>query len=291
VIPAAFDYVRPTSIDEALGLLSESDDVKVLAGGQSLIPLLRFRLAQPGRVVDIGGLRELAGIEADGDGWRIGALATYRELLEHDGLAAAYPLLRECVEHIGDVQVRNRGTVGGALAHCDPVSDLPALALALDGEVVLRSRDGERTTPVSGFFEGAFTTRLAPGELLVGLRLPPLPPGAGTAWETLEQAASGYSVVGVAAVIGDTHGVYGSASINHVRVAITGVGEAPYRATAVEEALNGTDCNAADGAAAASHATDGQTVGSDIHADAEYRSALARTLVQRAIERARARTG
>lgn len=291
MIPAAFDYVRASSVDEALDLIAGSDDVKVLAGGQSLIPLLKFRLAQPGRLVDIGGLRELAGIAPDGDGWRIGALTTYRELLDHDGLAAAYPLLRECVEQIGDVQVRNRGTVGGALAHCDPASDLPALALALDGEAILRSRDGERTIPIDDLFESAFTTRLAPGELLVGLRLPPLPSGAGTAWVSLEQAASGYSIVGVGAVVGDTHGVYGSASINHVRVAITGVGEAPYRAHAVEEALSGSDCNAADVASAAAHAADGQTVASDIHADGEYRTALAATMVGRALQRARARTG
>ena len=167
VIPASFEYVRVSSVDEALDRLSGDSEAKVLAGGQSLIPLLKFRLAQPGTLVDIGGLRELAGITRDGDGWRIGALTTYREVLDHDELLTAYPLLRDCVEGIGDVQVRNRGTVGGALAHADPAADLAAAAMALDGEVILRSKTGERSVSVADFCIGAFTTamerRRAPG--------------------------------------------------------------------------------------------------------------------------------
>ena len=231
MIPASFDYRRASSIDEALSLLGESDDAKVLAGGQSLIPLLKFRLAQPGMLVDIGGLRELAGISQEEGGWRIGALTTYREVLDNAGLVGAFPLLRECVEGIGDVQIRNHGTVGGAIAHADPASDLPAVALALDAEAIVRSSSGERRVPLSEFYEGAFTTRMEPNELLVGIWLPKLPAGAGTAWIALDQPASGYSLVGVAAVIADTHGVLGAASIDHVRVALTGVGDVPYRAT------------------------------------------------------------
>lgn len=291
MIPAAFDYVRASSLDEAISLLGASGDAKVLAGGQSLIPLLKFRLAQPGTLVDIGGLRELAGISRDGDGWRIGALTTYRELLDHGELCAAYPLLVDAVNDIGDTQVRNRGTVGGAIAHADPALDFPAVALALDAEVLIRGAGGERSTPLDGFFDGAFTTGLAEGELVVGIRLPDLPVGAGTGWSALSQAASGYSMAGVAAVVADTHGVMGKAVIDHVRVAVTGVGDVPYRAMAVEEALAGTDCNRADIAAAASHADEGQTVASDIHADAEYRTALMAVQVRRALERAKARTG
>jgi aerobic carbon-monoxide dehydrogenase medium subunit len=291
VIPATFEYVRASSIDEALDMLAGPDEVRVLAGGQSIIPLLKLRLAQPDTLVDIGGISDLKGIAHDGGAWTIGALTTYRQLLDHAELSAAFPALHECVDSIGDLQVRNRGTVGGALAHLDPASDLPAMALALDAEAVLRSKDGERRVPIAEFFEGAFTTRLNPGELLVALRIPDLPAGAGTAWFTLEQSASGFSVAGVAAVIGDVHGVYGSSAINHVRVAITGVGEVPYRATAVEAALDGTTCTAADIASAAGRATEGQTVNADIHADAEYRTALATTLVRRALERARSRTG
>ncbi len=273
MIPAAFDYVRASSLDEALGLLRSSGEAKVLAGGQSLIPLLKFRLAHPGTLVDIGGLRELAGIDRDGDGWRIGALATYRDLLDHEELCRAFPLLVDAVNDIGDTQVRNRGTVGGAIAHADPALDFPAVALALDAEVLIRGTGGERSTPLDGFFGGAFTTGLGTGELIVGIRLPDLPAGAGTGWSALSQAASGYSVAGAAAVVAD----------GHVRVAVSGVGEMPYRATAVEDALLG----GADAAAAAAHATDGEVVASDIHADAEYRAAVAAVQVRRAIERAR----
>jgi carbon-monoxide dehydrogenase medium subunit len=290
MIPASFGYDRPSSVDEALTLLERhGDEAKLLAGGQSLIPLLKLRLSSPGRVIDIGRLRELGGIAADGDGWRIGALTTYRELLEHDGLVGAYPLLGEAISGIGDVQVRNRGTVGGAIAHCDPASDLPALLLALDADVEVRGSGGGRTVPVAEFFQGAFTTSCGPNEMVASVRLPALPRGAGTAWSAVEQHASGYSLVGVAAVLGDVHGVLGQGTIEHVRVAITGVGEAPYRASAVEEALAGTSCSEADMAGAAEHATDGQTVASDIHADAAYRAALAQTLVRRALERAFAR--
>ncbi len=290
MIPASFEYARASSVDEALDLLSGAD-ASAIAGGHSLLPLMKLRLAQPAKLVDIGGLRELSGIEKADGGWVIGALTTYRQLLDHDGLMAAFPLLRDCIESIGDVQVRNRGTVGGAIAHADPASDLAAAVLALDGEVLLRGKGGERTVPVDGFFQSAFTTSIEPGELLIALRLPALPSGVGTAWGALLQVASGYSMVGVAAVVGDRHGVLGSAKLDHIRVGITGVGDAPYRAKAVEQALEGTDCSAADLAAAAAHATDGQTVNSDIHADAEYRTELTSTLVRRALEQARARTG
>ncbi len=288
MIPASFEYTRASSLDEALDLLSQPD-TSAIAGGHSLLPLMKFRLAQPGRLVDIGGLRELTGIEQTDGGWVIGAMTTYRQVLDHAGLVAAFPMLRDCIESIGDVQVRNRGTIGGALAHADPASDLAAAVLALDGEVLLRGKGGDRTVPLDGFFQGAFTSGIQPGELLVALRLPSLPAGVGTAWAALLQAASGYSMVGVAAVVGDAHGVMGSAKMDHIRVGITGVGAAPYRAKAVEQALEGTDCTKADLSAASAHATDGQDVNSDIHADTEYRTALTATLVRRALEQARAR--
>jgi carbon-monoxide dehydrogenase medium subunit len=288
MIPATFEYARASSVDEALDLLSETD-ASAIAGGHSLLPLMKLRLARPAKLVDIGGLRELAGIEQADGGWVIGGTTTYRQVLDHDGLMAAYPLLRDCIESIGDVQVRNRGTIGGALAHADPASDLAAAVLALDGEVLLRGKGGDRTVPLDGFFQGAFTTGIQPGELLVALRLPSLPAGVGTAWGALLQVASGYSMVGVAAVVGDSHGVMGSARMDHIRVGITGVGQAPYRAKTVEQALEGTDCSMAHLATASAHATDGQDVNSDIHADAEYRTALTATLVRRALEQARAR--
>ena len=277
MIPAAFDYRRATSLDDALGALA-GGEAKVLAGGMSLLPLMKLRLAQPATLVDIGRLDELRrlGPTADG-GYEVGALVTYSEVM------AATPLdfARDCIAHIGDVQVRNRGTVGGAIAHADPASDLPALALALDYSVVLRSQRGERVIPVDGFFQGAFQTDIAPDEILVSLRRGPLPDGAKGSYQKLAHPASGYSIVGVCAVVGKSGG-----SITHARVALTGVGEIAYRAKTVESALMGSDGSAAAVAAAAAQATDGQTVNSDIYADRAYRSKMAEVYTRRAIEAA-----
>ncbi len=288
MIPAAFDYHRPTSLDDALALLAEhGGSAKVLAGGHSLLPLMKLRLAQPERLIDIGRIAELRGVrQTDDGGLEMGALTTYADVLASNPVDVS----RECIESIGDVQVRNRGTVGGALAHADPASDSAALALALDYSVVLRSRRGERVVPLDGFFTGPFETIMEPDEILVAGRRGPLPSGVGTAWVNIEQPASGYSMVGVAAVLGHAHGVLGSQTIDHVRVAITGVGPTPYRAKAVEEVLAGTTCSHDQIAAAAAHATDGVEVNSDIHADREYRAAMAVVLVRRALETARARS-
>jgi carbon-monoxide dehydrogenase medium subunit len=288
MIPAAFAYDRPTSVDEALKLLATHNGAaKIIAGGQSLLPLLKLRLAAAERLVDIGRLSELRGIRyADDGSAEVGALTTYRELIETTRL----DWVREAVSNIGDVQVRNRGTVGGAIAHADPASDLPAIGLALDFSAVLRSTKGERVVPLDGFFEGAFVTAAQPDEILVALRRGPLPAGVGGAYAKLAQPASGYSIVGVAAVVGHAHDVLGSTTFDHVRVAITGVGDVAYRAKAVEDALVGTTCGQTEIAAAAKHATDGVTVGSDIHADREYRTAMAEVYVRRALEAARARS-
>jgi len=277
VIPAAFDYQRPASVDEALQAIS-GGDVKVLAGGQSLLPLLKMRLASAETLIDIGRLSDLRGMRPLPDGgYEVGALTTYADIIEGTQL----DWVREAVEGIGDVQVRNRGTVGGSIAHCDPASDLPAIALALDYRVVLRSVGGERETPLDGFFDGPFQTNAEPNELVVAIRRGPIPDGAQGAYAKLEQPASGYSIVGVAAVIASSGG-----SISHARVAITGVGEAPYRAKAVEDALIAGDGSPASLAAAAEHAADGQTVNNDIHADREYRTRMAVVFTRRAIEAA-----
>jgi carbon-monoxide dehydrogenase medium subunit len=277
VIPAAFDYQRATSLDDALAAIA-GGEAKVLAGGMSLLPLMKLRLAAPGKLIDIGGLSELKalGPTADG-GYEVGALATYADVLE----SAPIGISRECISGIGDIQVRNRGTVGGALSHADPASDLPALALALDYSFVLRSTRGERILPADGFFTGAFTTLLEPDELLIKGVRGPLPAGAGGAYRKLEHPASGYSIVGVAAVVAAAGG-----SVSHARVAITGVGEVAYRAKAVEDALLGGDGSPAAVAAAAEHATDAVAVQSDIHADREYRARMAVVYTRRAIEAA-----
>jgi len=286
MIPAGFDYVRATSVDDAVRALGESGS-KVIAGGQSLLPLLKMRLAHVDRLVDIGRLTELKGVRDLPDGGlEIGALTTYAELLA----ATEQSWTDEALEHIADPQTRNRGTVGGAISHADPALELPALGLALDYSAVLRSSRGERVVPLDGFFLGPFHTAIEPDELLVALRRGPQPAGAGGAYRSIEQAASGYAIVGVAAVLGHRHGVLGSSEIDHVRVAITGVADAPYRARAVEEALVGTDCSPDRIAAAAEKATEGVTVNGDIHAGAAYRTAMAAVVTRRALEAARARS-
>ena len=277
MIPAAFTYQRASSVDDALAALA-SGDAKVLAGGMSILPLMKLRLAQPGRLVDIGRLSELRsmGPTADG-GFEVGALVTYAEALDATSLAIA----RECISGIGDLQVRNRGTIGGGISHADPASDLPALALALDYSAVLRSSRGERTVALDGFFTGPFATVMDPDELIIRIVRPALPDGAGGAFRKLGNPASGYSIVGVAAVVAMSGG-----SVSHARVALTGVHEHAYRAPEVEAALVGSDGSPAAVAAAAEHATVQVEVTGDIHADRDYRARMAVVHTRRAIDAA-----
>jgi carbon-monoxide dehydrogenase medium subunit len=282
MIPAAFGYSRPKTLDEALKEIGNGS--KVIAGGQSLLPLLKLRLAAVDKLVDIGGVPGLKGVRRLDDGrMAIGALTTYRELLESP--AAEYGLLRDALPNIADVQVRNRGTVGGAVAHADPGSDLPACLVALDAEIVARSASGERTIPAAECFEGAFTTALRDDEILTEIRLPGPRDDAGSAYRKLKQRASGYAIVGVAAVV--VRGADGN--ISEARIGITGVGDVTYRATAVEKALIGSDGSAKAIGAAAVRATEGRAVNGDIHADSEYRTAMAAVYTRRAIEGALAR--
>jgi carbon-monoxide dehydrogenase medium subunit len=280
MIPNAFDYRRVGTLDEALGLVG-TPGTKVLAGGMSLLPLMKLRLASPERLVDIGRLAELKGVRRMDDGrLAIGALTTYTELSESP--VAAYGLFRDVLPEIGDVQVRNRGTIGGAVAHADPASDMPAVLLALQAQLIARSARGERIIPADGFFQGAFSTSLADDEILTEIRLPAPRGDAGSAFVSLAQRASGYSIAGVAAVVIKE----GGSAISDAAVALTGVGEMPYRAKFVELALVGNEGTAEAIAAAAAHATDGVTVNGDIHADREYRTAMAAVYTRRAIGRA-----
>jgi aerobic carbon-monoxide dehydrogenase medium subunit len=285
MIPAAFDYVRPKSLDEAMGLLAQDGGTaKVIAGGQSILPFMKLRLAQPAKLIDIGRLAELRGVRRTDDGrLAIGALTTYDELLRDPNIV--HGLLRDALPGIGDVQVRNRGTIGGAIAHADPASDMPALLLALNADVVVRSAKGERTIPITRFFNGPFTTALRADEILVEIRFISGRDDYGSAYRSIEQPASGYSLAGAAVIVLRSGG--GKGPFDDVRIALAGVADAPYRAAAAEQAFLAS----ARPADAAAHATDGVTVASDIHADAEFRAAVAAVQVRRALEAAIARAG
>jgi carbon-monoxide dehydrogenase medium subunit len=280
MIPAAFDYVRARTVRDALNALAAGDGSKLLAGGHSLLPMMRFRLAQPSRLVDIGELAELRGISEKGRGLRIGATTTYRELLDSPLVAERAPLLAEACRTIGDVQVRNRGTIGGGVAHADPSSDMPAVLLALDARIQLRSKTAKRAVPARGFFQGPFTTAMTPDELLTEIVVPPLPRGAATAYLSFEQAASGYPLVGVAAVV-----TLSRKTVTHCVVALTGVSDRAFLAASAAS-LVGTRGDAAALGLAADAALEGVTVNSDIHAPAEYRAHLARVAVRRALGQA-----
>ena len=292
MISAAFAYSRASTVDEALSLLMEhGSDAKLIAGGQSLLPLMKLRLARPDRLIDIGRIDSLRGVRKMPDGrLSIGALTTYAQLLG-DSSVMGLALMADALPRIADVQVRNRGTIGGAIAHADPAADLPAVLLALEAEVVARSaHHGERTIPIGEFFDGAFSTALAADELLTEIRVPAPSGSYGSAYRRLEQPASGFAIAGVAAVVGRT-GSNGTSDgeVGDVRVAVTGVGDHPYRATSVEKALRGTKLGSAAIGSAVASICEGITVQSDIHADRAYRSAMAEVMARRALEAARER--
>jgi carbon-monoxide dehydrogenase medium subunit len=277
--PANFDYKRPASVDEAIALLARhGDDAKILAGGHSLIPAMKLRLARPGVIVDIGRIANLSYIREVGGMIAIGATTTHHEIESSRLLLERSPLLAEAASHIGDAQVRNKGTIGGSLAHADPAADYPASILALDAEIDLVGPRGKRTLKGGVFFIDLLETALGPDEILTEVRIPATPPTV--AYEKTEQKASGFAIAGVAVVVGE----------NGVRVGVTGVAAKPYRATAVEEALAGqrTPPPAAI-AAAAARAAEGVDPLADIHASAEFRAHLAEVNTRRALERALAR--
>jgi carbon-monoxide dehydrogenase medium subunit len=281
MIPTSFEYVRAKNLNEALKALGKN--TKVIAGGHSLLPLLKFRLAQPDMLVDIGRLPQLKGIRKAGGGLRIGAATTYRELLESKDVRTRYPLIADVTEHIGDLQVRNAGTVGGGLAHADPAADMPPVMLVLDATFVLQSKGGKRSVAARKFFKGPFATALKPTELLTEIRLPAPPKGAGTAYESFEQAASGYALVGAAALIAIAQGM-----ITRADLAFTGLADTPFLAPAAAK-LVGTAGDAALIQQVAEAAVAGVEANDDIHASAAYRLHLARVAARRALAQALAR--
>jgi carbon-monoxide dehydrogenase medium subunit len=278
VIPTPFDYVRATSLRDALSVLARGDGTKVIAGGHSLLPVMKFRLAQPPKLLDIAGLAELRGVQEYRKGARIGATTTYRELLESQLLRDRFPIIAECTENIGDWQVRNRGTIGGGLAHADPASDMPSVMLALDASFNVRSKRGRRAIRAREFFQGPFATALAEDELLLDIVLPALPKGAGTAYLSQDQAASGYALAGAAVIVARTR-----KTINHAVVALTGVGEMS-RLVAAADQLVGTKGEPEALARVAEASVEGVEVQGDIHAPASYRRHLTQVIVRRALE-------
>ena len=276
--PANFEYKRPATVDEALTLLSQhGDEAKLLAGGHSLIPAMKLRLAQPKVVVDLGGISTLSYIRETQGRIAIGAMTTHQEIASSKLLQQKCPLLPETASHIDDLQVRNRGTIGGSLAHADPAADYPAAVLALDADIEVAGPNGRRTIRAESFFVDLLQTAIAPGELIIEIRVQAT--ARPVAYVKTEQKASGFALAGVAVVVAPSG----------VRVGVTGVAAKAYRATAVEQTLDGQTTAQAI-ALAGSRAADGVDPLSDIHGSAEYRAHLARVNTRRALERALARS-
>jgi carbon-monoxide dehydrogenase medium subunit len=275
VIPAPFEYVRPSSVDEAVAKLGADEDAKVLAGGQSLLPLLRLRLAAPTTVVDLGGIAELRGVRDDGDDLVIGAMTTHATVL-HDPLVREHaPLLAQATATVADRQVRHRGTFGGALAHADPAGDLPAVAVASEAVFEVAGAIGRRSIKAEDFFVDFLTSAVEPGEVLVAVRVPKRT-GWASHYEKFNRMAQSWALVGVAALVKRSNG-----SIAEARVALTNMGPKPVRATTVEEALAGASSGGVK--AAAQHAADGTEPSDDLNASREYRTHLAKVLTERAV--------
>jgi len=283
MIPAEFDYQAPQTLADAIALLSRhGDDAKLLAGGHSLIPAMKLRLAQPQLLVDIGRIKELSYIRETADRILIGAMTTHYEIESSASLKESCPLLPECAAHIGDVQVRNRGTIGGSIAHSDPAGDWPATVLALRADLVATGPNGERVITADDFFIDLFTTALQPTEILREVRINRLAGKLGQSYKKVRHPASGFAVVGVAVSLGlAVDGTCESAGIG-----ITGVDSKAYRASQVEAALLGHKLDEQTIAAAADHACDGIDPNSDLYASADYRRQLARVYTRRAIKAA-----
>jgi carbon-monoxide dehydrogenase medium subunit len=279
MIPPQFDYVKATTVDEAIAALAQhGDDAKVLAGGQSLIPLLRLRLAYPSVLVDVSDVADMRSVRDDGDAVVIGASVTHADVLGNDVVRRHAPLVVEATKTVADRQVRHRGTFGGSLAHADPAGDLPAVAMALDAEFVVIGSGGRRTIAAKDFFSDYLQTALGPEELLVEVRVPKLGDGWGVHYEKFHRVAQAWAVVGVAAAVRRSNG-----SIAEARIGLTNMGPTPLRATAVEQALAGAAATADAVAGAAAHAADGASPPSDLGGDAEYRRHLAAVLTRRAV--------
>ena len=283
--PASFEYHRPATVDEAVRLLgTHKDDAKLLAGGHSLIPLMKLRLTTPKHVIDLRRVTGLSGIREEGGTIVIGALTTHYAVESNASVKAKCPILAEAAAMIGDPQVRNWGTIGGSVAHADPAADWPAVILALGGELRVTGPKGTRTIKVEDFFKDVMTTALGPDEVLTEIRIPALASGSGTAYVKHPHPASRFAVVGVAAILTVSGGTCRKAS-----VAVTGVGPKASRARGVEAALQGKSLDAQTIAAAAQKAADGIEMNADLQGPVEYKQHLTRVYARRALEAAAGR--
>ena len=284
MLPGEFEYHRASTVDEAIKLIGQyGDDGKFIAGGHSLLPLMKLRLSEPAHLIDISSIPNLSYVRRTNGSISVGALTTHYLLQSNEELAKSVQVIPEAAAHIGDVQVRNRGTIGGSVAHSDPASDLPSVLVALDEEFVAQGPNGERSIKAHDFFEDLMTTSLGEDELLTEIRFQ-VPQGkVGSAYEKLANKASHYSVVGAAAIII----VGGDGTVQECRVAFSGVSTKPIRATGVENALTGKQPTAEAIAEAASHAAEGIDYAlSDIHASEEYRLAMVKVYAKRALTKA-----
>ncbi len=288
MIPAVFDYIAPRTLDEALRVLADhGEDAKLLAGGHSLLPLLKLRLARPGLLIDLNRIPGLNAISQEGEKIVIGALATHYQIESSELLKKRCPLLPQTAREIADVQVRNRGTIGGSLIHADPSADWPAAVLALGAELKLRGPKGERTVGAEQFFVGPMTTATEPNEILTEICVPVFPRRSGSAYLDMAQPASGFAIAGVAVWLS----INAKGRCEAIGIGITGLSDKPFRAHAVEERLRGNKLTPKLIEASAAQVADGVAPLEDLHAGGEFRAHLARVYTARAIQEAAKRTG
>lgn len=279
MIPESFDYQRASSVSEAISLLQKhGEDAKILAGGHSLVPTMKLRLATPGTLIDIGGISELKYINDKGDYLAIGARATHWDIESSDLVAQKAPALSQAAGQIGDVQVRNRGTIGGVLAHSDPQADYPGVVLALNATIVVQGSRGERTIAVADYFTGLWETALGEDELLTEVRIPTDRANANSCYLKFPQPASRYPFVGCAVAMDSSAG-----NCSDVRIGFSGVGETAFRDSGVEDALRGNTLNESAIASASAKAADARSVLSDVFVSEEYRRAMAKVYLKRAL--------
>ena len=288
MIPQKFDYVAPSSLAEAIGLLEKhGEDATLLAGGHSLVPIMKLRLATPAWLIDLGKISELAYVSEDSSTLRIGSMTTHSTIASSDTVRSRSAALGEAAEHIGDVQIRNKGTIGGSLAHVDPAADYPAVILATEATIVAASSKGDREIAAADFFVDMLTSALEPGEIIREVRIPVQSGNTGSAYMKLRQMASGFAICGAAAVVS----LDDAGTVSRARVGITGIAGRAYRATATENALENQKATPDVIGAAAEKAAGGVTALDDVHASADYRMDLARIFAARAIGAAIERAG